>query len=607
ALEQRLLTLFGLHRLNGISFLDCVRLVVADFTVFVFSAFVYVMCDKVEQQYLRERNYAQPPVVASNKQLRYLTSSSVLLFLGELIVLQTMATAGILHASLFSLVYFLAFLGVATWLGCSKTLGGGYRLIRTLLVLFAAFHYIALYIYQLDYSQEFIPPASLYARLTGFVALRKPACNSSSADTMDHRDVRDLTFNASNWTLFVHPLIVLLFYFSACTMTRLGSPARSLSTNATWSGGGLTGGSRPPGRRSQSLFPIGEPSKRGSERSHSSVAMRRRRSERPDSNLLENEQRNYDNMSPTHQTLTFDSADEPATSILPPSALWHPGRHDDALQDNSHASQLQSQQSRAGSQRYAKWKQLYAFLQHFVGFLFKGSYVITLIIMMAWSITYHSWLTFILLLWSCLLWMMPNSRQACLRNSPALVIYAEILLIFQFIYSLDLTDEELPTHIGKINLNQVGFVKHGYYSYRALGVKIFYTIVFWLTLRQYVEHKREGTRNAQEELARPDPSMVHIGSISSALATTPASQVIRRLGEFSRNLLVRLWIWVVAIMLFVISLGGDQVVLYRIVYMVLFLFFILIYQVGTNTGTVPCLSELAVWKCLRVNEMTLCI
>lgn len=40
--------------------------------------------------------------------------------------------------------------------------------------------------------------------------------------------------------------------------------------------------------------------------------------------------------------------------------------------------------------------------------LTRGSYVVTLIIMMAWSITYHSWLTFLLLLWSCVLWMMPR-------------------------------------------------------------------------------------------------------------------------------------------------------------------------------------------------------
>ncbi|XP_022685819.1 piezo-type mechanosensitive ion channel component 2-like isoform X3 [Varroa jacobsoni] len=576
ALEQRLLTLFGLHRLNGISFIDCVRLVAADFFVFLFSILVYVICDKPHPQ---ERNNAHSPNQSSTRQNRYFTSS-FLFYLGELVVLLTMAAAGILHASLFSLVYFIAFLGVATWLGCSKTLKEGYRTLRTLLVLFAAFHYIALYIYQLDYSQEFIAPESLHARLVGFVALRKPACNSSSADTVDNRDVRDLSFNDSNWTLFVHPLIVLWFYFSACTMTRLGRPHRTHEAENTASGGGVMGGLRTAGRRSQSIFPISlsESSKRGSQRSHSSPPVRRRKSERLDSNLVENEQRNYDSMSPAHRTLAIESG-VPTTSAIPGTAFWYSGGHDDAVQDNSHASQLQSQHSRTCSQRYGKWKQLYAFLQHFVGFLFKGSYVITLIIMMAWSITYHSWLTFVLLLWSCLLWMMPNSRQACLRNSPALVIYAEILLLFQFIYSLNLNDEELPVHIGKINLNQVGFVKHGYNSYRALGIKILYTVVFWLTLRQYVEHKRAMAKNNQDDQPHLyDQLPGRHGSTSTALAAGPANQIIRRLGQFCRNLLVRVWIWVVAVMLFVISLGGDQVVLYRIVYMVLFLFFILVYQ-----------------------------
>lgn len=41
----------------------------------------------------------------------------------------------------------------------------------------------------------------------------------------------------------------------------------------------------------------------------------------------------------------------------------------------------------------------------------RGSYVVTLVLMMAWSITYHSWLTFVLLLWSCVLWMMPRLNE----------------------------------------------------------------------------------------------------------------------------------------------------------------------------------------------------
>lgn len=51
------------------------------------------------------------------------------------------------------------------------------------------------------------------------------------------------------------------------------------------------------------------------------------------------------------------------------------------------------------------------------------------------------------------------------------------------------------------------------------------------------------------------------------------------IGNFIKDVLTKFWIWVVAIMLFVIGLGGEKVVLYRIVYMALFLIFILTFQV----------------------------
>ncbi|CAL8113936.1 unnamed protein product [Orchesella dallaii] len=52
------------------------------------------------------------------------------------------------------------------------------------------------------------------------------------------------------------------------------------------------------------------------------------------------------------------------------------------------------------------------------------------------------------------------------------------------------------------------------------------------------------------------------------------------IGNFIKDVLTKFWIWVVAIMLFVIGLGGEKVVLYRIVYMALFLIFILTFQLS---------------------------
>ncbi|XP_042890369.1 piezo-type mechanosensitive ion channel component 2-like [Penaeus japonicus] len=102
----------------------------------------------------------------------------------------------------------------------------------------------------------------------------------------------------------------------------------------------------------------------------------------------------------------------------------------------------------------------------------RSSYIATNIVMMAWSITYHSWLTFVLLLWACVLWMIPNQRAAMLRCSPFLVVYAELLLLLQYIYCMDLTDSELPSEMETVNLSQIGLVKVPYLACKPLLVKV---------------------------------------------------------------------------------------------------------------------------------------
>lgn len=60
---------------------------------------------------------------------------------------------------------------------------------------------------------------------------------------------------------------------------------------------------------------------------------------------------------------------------------------------------------------------------------------------------YHSWLTFVLLIWANLIWIMPNQRKNMLNSSPFLVIYAELLLLAQYLYGMKLTDDELPSTV----------------------------------------------------------------------------------------------------------------------------------------------------------------
>jgi hypothetical protein len=53
------------------------------------------------------------------------------------------------------------------------------------------------------------------------------------------------------------------------------------------------------------------------------------------------------------------------------------------------------------------------------------------------------------------------------------------------------------------------------------------------------------------------------------------------LGDFVKSVLTKFWIWVVAIMLFVIGLSGTRMTVYRIIYMALFLIFVLVFQVSS--------------------------
>jgi piezo-type mechanosensitive ion channel component 1/2 len=80
----------------------------------------------------------------------------------------------------------------------------------------------------------------------------------------------------------------------------------------------------------------------------------------------------------------------------------------------------------------------------------------------AWSVIYHSWLAFVLLIAACLIWIVPQKRNLCLRCSPCIVFYAVCLLTIQYIYGFNLNDEELPTFVAGYHLGEIGLVKYQY-------------------------------------------------------------------------------------------------------------------------------------------------
>ena len=60
-------------------------------------------------------------------------------------------------------------------------------------------------------------------------------------------------------------------------------------------------------------------------------------------------------------------------------------------------------------------------------------------ILQLWGIFNPCWLSVVLLLWACVIWIIPriNPRDSLYYTSPVLVVYAIGLLCLQYVYSLD--------------------------------------------------------------------------------------------------------------------------------------------------------------------------
>ncbi|KAL2308503.1 hypothetical protein Nmel_001544 [Mimus melanotis] len=235
-------------------------------------------------------------------------------------------------------------------------------------------------------------------------------------------------------------------------------------------------------------------------------------------------------------------------------------------------------------------------------FIMKQSYICALIAMMAWSITYHSWLTFVLLIWSCTLWMIRDRRKYAMISSPFMVFYGNLLLILQYIWSIELKNEELPQVSGFLIRKEPG----------ELASKILFTITFWLLLRQHLTEQKalrlkeatlsevkvgseenEEKESHQKRQAKHDSVFAEEESQEGEVSEEQEEEkeeeeegeeeedeqdIMKVLGNLVMAMLIKYWIYVCGGMFFFVSFEGT-IVMYKIIYMVLFLFCVALYQV----------------------------
>ncbi|XP_048385787.1 piezo-type mechanosensitive ion channel component 2-like isoform X4 [Stegostoma tigrinum] len=464
---------------------------------------------------------------------------------GKVVVTILLGLTGITLPSLSSGVYFFVFLGLCTWWSCGKQFDPLiFSCLCVLMAIFSAGHLIGLYLYQLQFLQELIPPGDFYARLFGVSPVIQTNCTTTW---------KIIANPNMSWPQHVNPIMLLLLYYTLATLIRLWLQEPIIRNTE------------------EESYNREEEEQKEPFESDSSVSANMRRNMWYSAHYATDERRlltitqddtnssdallvtvngnpvDYHNM---HSAFQAENGPTTLEMYSTPQYKWEmvdesPDKtEDDRVPEETVNSRLNS-------------------LITIFRFIMKQSYICALIAMMAWSITYHSWLTFVLLIWSCILWMVRNRRRYAMLTSPFMVFYGNVLLTLQYIWSLDLTEEELPQLSGVLQkMKTTPCVE--------LSSKILCALTFWLLLRQYITERREAKKLKESALSEVKVEELDDGQ--------QGKEIMKVFGTLVMGMFVKYWIYVCGGMFFFVSFEG-KIVMYKIIYMMLFLFCVALYQV----------------------------
>ncbi|XP_076989388.1 piezo-type mechanosensitive ion channel component 1 isoform X2 [Tamandua tetradactyla] len=440
----------------------------------------------------------------------WVTAHWLLVAAGRTLAVTLLALAGIAHPSALSGVYLLAFLSVGTWWACHLPTGPvGFGVLCVMVGCFGAGHLVCLYCYQTPFAQDLFPPSGIWARVFGLKDFVGPT-------NCSHPHMLVLN-TGHDWPVYVSPGVLLLLYYSVTTLLKVRSHRR----------------------RGQGQGTVSE-------------------DEEQEVELTE-----VDEWPQCQDGAAMNG--EEAQRGVPTST--GPGTE----AENCIVHDLTGQSpARQHPRRQLPAEPTAASPLHGLGrYIMDQSYVCALTAMMIWSITYHSWLTFVLLLWACLIWVARSRRQLAMLCAPFILLYGLALCVLRYIWAMELRPE-LPTHLGPVGLRQLG-LEHTRYPCLDLGAMLLCTLTFWLLLRQFVEEKL--LRRAQTPAARAGVPVAEAEPVQ-----TQAQALFRGLGQLVAGVYPKYWIYVCAGMFIVVSFAGRLVV-YKIVYMFLFLLCLTLFQV----------------------------
>ncbi|XP_059713957.1 piezo-type mechanosensitive ion channel component 2 isoform X1 [Haemorhous mexicanus] len=492
---------------------------------------------------------------------------------GKVVVTILLGSAGMMVPSLTSAVYFFVFLGLCTWWSCCQAFDPLiFSCLCVLMAIFSAGHLIGLYLYQLQFFQEVVPPKDFYARLFGVTSLTQTNC-SSTWMIIKNQEL--------HWYHHANPILLLVMYYTLATLIRLWlqEPIERQTPDEEKS----------VSREDDKEIPCSPIPMTAERRRSLWYASHYTTDERKLLSMTQDEYKPSDvllvtvNGSPAdyhtiHPALPLENGPAKADMYSTPQYKWEPSDGVSEKEEEEEGEDEVTQEEKENVKLHA--------LVSVFQFIMKQSYICALIAMMAWSITYHSWLTFVLLIWSCTLWMIRDRRKYAMISSPFMVFYGNLLLILQYIWSIELKNNELPQVSGFLKRKEPG----------ELASKILFTITFWLLLRQHLTEQKalrlkEATLSevkvgSEENEEKEEESQE--GEVSEEQEEEKEEEeegeeedeqdIMKVLGKLVMAMLIKYWIYVCGGMFFFVSFEGT-IVMYKIIYMVLFLFCVALYQV----------------------------
>ncbi|RDD46920.1 Piezo-type mechanosensitive ion channel component 1 [Trichoplax sp. H2] len=530
--QERLARQIGFNKL-GHNVWNDIRLLAPDAIIFIISVVTFLYCRKLANKQVDQIMYGSDDdrrhvydKLDSLATLTYSKYGHSLKNINSFFSIVLLWLTGIVQPSVLSAVYFITLLVIATIWSFSKAKPNSreqllarshttrnrstlFSKLRNILMVYCVLHLIVLYLYQMQFFQDAVEPKSFIARILGLTGYFKTNCSSPSLPILRH---------GIPWYSYVCPGLIILTFWTFAT---------HYSFSLKWNSYGKF-----PNLATHMYFLMWWTSKKRSETKQRSPSTQLQ-TENPLQVNVDAHQTSTLNQDVTSQNTVATNNDQRIEAEN--NVLLEPVPTAVETDENLHIHNIILQYSQ---------QKFYAFLQY----VEMNIHLLALIAMLTWSISYHSWPAFVLLIFACLFFIHPRTYEVMMTTAPLLVIYGEIMIIATYIYGLNL-HKELPEVVNGFNLQQVGLQRFSNQCLH-LGLQSIFLAIFWLTLR----HKQNRARNSERELYRV-------------------------IGITIQTLLAQYWILACLGALLIVSLHGQPTI-YQIIYMFFFLLLTVTYKLS---------------------------